>query len=101
MVFGVLLDPSARIRFAHVPPLREAEHLRQQRNGPVRLIRTTGSGDLAVEGIDVLEADIGDLRVLPEMRANVQPQRALVVVAGGWALAWEMLSPKALDQIDH
>src|SRR5262249_52769930 len=99
VIFLVTLDPLDRIRLAHAPALRQAEHLRQQRNSPVRLIRTTGFRDLAVERVDVLEADIRDLGVLAEMRLDVQPQRALVVVAGGWALAWEMLSPKALNQV--
>src|SRR5262249_55007789 len=94
MVFGVLLDPHAWIGLAHTPTDGQAEHLRQQRDGPVRLIRTTGSGELAVEAVDVLEVGIRHLGMLPEVRADVQPQRTLVVVAGRWALTWQMLSPK-------
>src|SRR5215813_1853366 len=82
VIFGIPLDPLDRIRLAHVPANGEREHLAEHRHSAVCLIRTTDSGDLAVESVDVPESDVGDLDVLAEVRLDVYPQEAFVVLDG-------------------
>src|SRR5262249_60235884 len=69
------------------------------RRAAVGGVGRAGLGDLAVEGVDVLEADISHLRVLAEMRADVVHEHALVISGCGWTLAGQMLSAETLDQV--
>src|SRR5262245_18707173 len=99
VIFDVALDAPTRIRLAHMPAHGERKHLAENRHSAVRAVGTTGLGDLAMQRVDVLEADIRDLGVLAEMRLDVQPQQTLVIARSARTLAWEMLGPEAFDQV--
>ena len=100
-VFAVALDPFDRIGLAHAPLDGERKHLGQQRNGAVGGVGRAALGDLAVEGVDVLESDIGHLGVLAEVRLDVQLQQVAVFEGGAGALLRKVLRPEALDQVEH
>src|SRR5262249_47484276 len=101
VIFLVALDPLDRIRLAHVPADGEREHLRQDGYTAVGGVGGAGLGDLTVEGVNVLEADIGHLGVLAEVWLDVQLQQVAVFAGGAGALLRKVLRAEALDQIEH